>query len=66
MTGIYLQRKKAGYTQQNLAQKVGVTQSAVAKWDTGESLPRAAMLPNLALLFGCSIDDLLSSTEKVG
>lgn len=45
-------------TQEQLAEKLNVTRSSVAMWENGEALPRADKLPELAKIFGCSIDDL--------
>ena len=51
-------RTKANISQVELAEKIGVTQSAVAMWETGEAMPRADKLPVLAEILGCSISDL--------
>lgn len=47
-------------TQAELAQKVGVSQKAVAKWEVGKSLPRADHFVVLANVLHCTIDELLS------
>lgn len=52
-------REKAGLTQQDLANELGVGQSTVAMWETQNSLPRTDKLPALAKILGCTIDDLL-------
>lgn len=52
-------RKRAGITQEELAQLLGVSRPAVAQWERGINNPRADMLIKLANLFKCSIDDLL-------
>lgn len=59
MNSIKLFREKAELTQEALAQMLGVDRSTVAKWETGEALPRAGKLPELARILGCSVDDLL-------
>ncbi|MFR5180356.1 MAG: helix-turn-helix transcriptional regulator [Ruthenibacterium lactatiformans] len=41
-----------------VALEIGVERS-VAKWESGKSRPRAELLPKLAKLFGCSIEELL-------
>jgi transcriptional regulator with XRE-family HTH domain len=56
-------REKAGLTQEQLGQKLGVGQSTVGMWETGERLPRADKLPELAKILGCTIDDLLKPDE---
>lgn len=52
-------RDAAKLTQDGLAEKLGVDRSTVAKWETGDALPRAGMLPKIASILGCSIDALL-------
>ncbi len=52
-------RKKAGLSQSQVAKALGVDQSAVCRWETGENMPRAAMLARMAQLYGCTVDDLL-------
>lgn len=52
-------REKAGLTQQDLANELGVGQSTVAMWETQNSLPRTDKLPALAKILGCTIDELL-------
>ena len=56
-------REKAGLTQQDLANELGVGQSTVAMWETQKSLPRTDKLPALAKILGCTIDDLLKKEE---
>ena len=52
-------REAAKLTQDALAEKLQIDRSTVAKWETGDALPRAAMLPKIASILGCSIDALL-------
>ncbi|MPN63422.1 hypothetical protein SDC9_211181 [bioreactor metagenome] len=56
-------REKAGLIQSELAEKLGVSQSTIAMWETGESKPRADKLPELARILGCTIDDLFKKDE---
>lgn len=51
-------RKKLELTQEALAQKLGVTNQAVSKWETDQSLPDTMLLPALAEALGISIDAL--------
>lgn len=51
-------RRAVGMTQVELANAIGVKQSTVAEWERGSSSPRASMLPDLADLFHCTIDQL--------
>jgi len=52
-------RKEKGLTQEELAEKVGVSAQAISKWENGHSLPETVLLPVLAQLFTCSIDNIL-------
>lgn len=51
-------REAAKLTQDALAEKLKIDRSTVAKWETGDALPRAGMLPQIASILKCSIDDL--------
>lgn len=53
-------RKFHGMTQEDLADKVGVTRQAVAKWESGESVPDLEKSRLLAEAFGVSLDDLVN------
>lgn len=50
---------KKNLTQAKLADFLNIRQSTVAMWETGESLPRADKLPELAKILGCTVDELL-------
>lgn len=52
-------RKEAGYTQESLAEALGVSRQAVSKWESGQAMPEAATLVELAELLGCSLDQLM-------
>ena len=52
-------RKEAGYTQQQLADLLGITNKAVSKWETGEGLPDISLFPVLAEVLDVSVDELL-------
>lgn len=56
-------REEAGYTQEYVAQCVGVTRCTVTQWELGNKFPNTAKLPKLAALFHCSIDDLFTGLE---
>ena len=51
-------RKELGLTQEALAERLGVTNQAVSKWELDQCCPDIALLPALAELFGVSIDEL--------
>lgn len=59
-------RKKNGYTQDEIAEKLGVSRQAVAKWERGESVPDIESVVSLAGIFGVTVDVLVKSTEAVG
>lgn len=52
-------REKAGLTQKQAAAALGVDQSAISFWETGANNPRASLLPRIAALYGCTVDELL-------
>lgn len=56
-------RKRAGLSQEALAEKLGVSRQAVSKWETGEAVPELSKLVLLAAAFGVTTDWLLSESE---
>ena len=52
-------RKENGMTQLELAEKMGVTDKAVSKWERDLSCPDINILPRLAEVFGVSVDELM-------
>ena len=57
-------RKMMNLTQEDLADKIGVTYQAVSKWENAQSAPDISFLPLLADVFGCNIDDLFSRNSQ--
>lgn len=53
-------RKRAGYTQKDLADRIGISDKAVSKWERGISLPDTALLGKLSILLDTDTDSLLS------
>lgn len=51
-------RKMKNLTQEDIAEKVGVTRQAVAKWEAGETIPDLDKCKILAEIFDVSLDDL--------
>lgn len=51
-------RRESGLTQEMLANSLGVTSQAVSKWETGQTMPDAALLPELARNMKISLDKL--------
>ena len=63
---IAAKRKELGMTQLELAEKMGVTDKAVSKWERELSYPDVNSLPKLAEIFGMSVDELMQiKTETV-
>ena len=52
-------RKERGLSQKQLANKVNVSQQAVAAWESGRAYPRSDTLVHLAEVLGATADDLL-------
>lgn len=52
-------RKNNGYTQKQLAEAVGVTQQAVAKWETDKASPDPEMLQKISSILNVTVDSLL-------
>ena len=57
-------RKKAGYSQEELAEKIFVSRQAVSKWERGEALPDTENLVALSKLYGISLDELFGTPLK--
>ena len=56
-------RKLNGFTQEELAEKVAVSCQAVSKWEQQISCPDIMLLPELAKIFGVTIDELFGNTS---
>ena len=58
-------RRKCGLSQEQLAEKLSVSRSAIAKWETDKGLPDVGNLKILARLLNVSVDHLLDETQAV-
>ncbi len=56
-------RKQKGLTQEELAEHLFVSRTAVSKWESGRGYPNLDSLKEISRFFGISIDDLLSGDE---
>lgn len=56
-------RKKHGYTQEQIAEKIGVSRQAVAKWEKGEALPDIENILALADIYNVTVDSLVRSVS---
>ena len=57
-------RRKQRYTLEEVAEKIGVTRQAVAKWENGETVPDIANCEALARLYDVTLDDLVRFDES--
>jgi DNA-binding XRE family transcriptional regulator len=58
LEGLRYFRQRAALTQQQLADMLNIHRATVIAWEAGQSWPSAALLPKLADLLLCTIDDL--------
>lgn len=58
-------RKQKGLTQEQLAEKMFVSRTAISKWESGKGYPNLDSLKYLSEIFSVSIDDLLSGEELI-
>ncbi len=59
-------RNVNGYSQEEVAEKIGISRQAYAKWEKGESIPDVERCQKLAELYGVTIDSLVTFTGKIG
>ncbi len=52
-------RKKNGLSQEEVAEKLGISRQTVSKWETDETLPDICQSKRLAVLYGLSLDELV-------
>lgn len=57
-------RKKYNYSQEEVAEKIGVTRQTIAKWENGESVPDVLYSNALAELFNVTLDNLVNFKES--
>lgn len=58
-------RKKFGYSQQELADKLSVTRQTISNWECGQGAPTIDKAMELAAIFGISLDDLVGDQVHV-
>ena len=56
-------RQAAGLSVRQVTDKLKVSDAAVYMWETGQLRPRASRLPEIAKLYGCTVDELLRKDE---
>ena len=59
-------RKKAGLSQEDVADKLGVSRQTVSKWETGQTVPELAKAKLLGQLYNISYDYLFSGSDMCG
>ena len=64
MRGLRAAREAAMMTQSDLSQKLGVSDVAVSRWETGERDPSTDTVRKLAAILGCSTDSLLAVPDQ--
>lgn len=58
-------RKKCGLSQENTAEKLGVSRQTVSKWETDETLPDISQAKKLAVLYKLTLDELIEYDPDV-
>lgn len=58
-TNLPILRRRAGLTQEGLAEALNVSRQAVGKWECGQAMPEAATLLTLADVLDCTLDQLM-------
>ena len=56
-------RLAAELSVRQISEKLNVTGAAVYMWETGTQAPRASRLPEIAELYGCTVDELLKKED---
>ena len=57
-------REALGLYQRDLAEQLGVTQSAIHKWEHGKAYPKVAHLRAMAVLFHCPMTELIDDLYR--
>jgi len=66
-TGLFISalRKQNGFTQKELAEKIGVTDKAVSRWETGKGFPDVSILKSLAEVLNVSITVIVNGEKAI-
>ena len=62
---LFTARKKSGLSQEEVAEKLGISRQTISKWETGETLPDIRQSKRLAVLYRLSLDDLIDFDIEV-
>lgn len=63
---ISMLRSVNGYSQEEVAEKIGVSRQTYAKWEKGETVPDVERCQKLAELYGVTMDSLVNYSGKIG
>ena len=58
-SSLYHARTKSGLSQENVAEKLGVSRQTISKWETNETLPDIRQSKGLAMLYHMTLDELI-------
>lgn len=58
-------RKENGYTQASLAEKLGITDRAISKWENGKNMPDASIMLELCELLKINVNELLTGEHII-
>ena len=58
-------RKENGYTQESLAEKLGITDRAISKWENGKSMPDVSIMLELCELLKINVNELLTGEHII-
>lgn len=56
-------RKSVGLRQVDVAKHLTIKQSAISQWETGATTPSSKMLPRIAALYNCTVDEVLEAQD---
>lgn len=56
---LFYARKKSGFSQEDVAEKLGVSRQTVSKWETNETVPDIYQSKKMAVLYNMSLDELI-------
>ena len=61
---LQLMRKQNGYSQEQLADKIGIARQTISKWETGQAVPELNGLIQLSNLYGVTIDRMVKENDE--
>lgn len=62
---LYQARRKTGYSQEEVAAKIGVSRQTISKWETNETIPDIFQSKKMALMYGIALDDPIAYDAEV-